>query len=130
MATASAMDAEVRAYLEAAPPEVLRCRRWNHAWDPTHDGFLVRNKGRSDECWSTELECMRCHSGAVDRFEPWTMVKIGEREYDYVDGYLQEGVTVTKQDVRQFFAEQQMGRRRQVRGKRKMRTRKPTAKAA
>lgn len=117
MAAGSLLDADVREYLEYAPPEVIRCRRWNHGWDPTHDGFLVHDRGRREESWCTELVCMRCGSTAVDRFVPWTLERIGVREYGYVEGYLApEGVQVSKQDVRVFLAEQQMSAPRSRRG--------------
>lgn len=92
--------------------EFLECRRGNlgHAWRVV--GYY---KGEAGETWRN-LECQRCESTAVDRWDS----KTGERHprrYGYVEGYvIGDGEQVHGEDVRKevirrarvFASEQQM----------------------
>lgn len=108
------IDPDVRAYLEEAPEEFLRCRLLTHNWDLTHPlgTYVIRNEGQPDEEWTTELTCARCGLPGVDFFEPWTCLRLGTRQIKYpqVDGYLAP-VPVPKEAIRQFLAEKHMTRR-------------------
>ncbi|GAB3451166.1 hypothetical protein GCM10027436_48580 [Actinophytocola sediminis] len=105
MAAVSDLDADIRAYLRRASDAVVRCRLLGHAWDPTHDGFIVDGQGK-DRVYTQTVRCMRCDSTGVDRFDPMTLERITTRSYGYVDGYLardrQGGIS--RREVRQWIA--------------------------
>lgn len=107
MAAASDLDAGTRAYLRQVSEAVIRCRLLGHAWDPTHDGFIVDGHGK-DRVYTQTVKCLRCTTTGVDRFDPMTLDRISTRSYDYVEGYLvrdrQGGVS--RREVRQWMAAQ------------------------
>lgn len=118
MADTSGIPPEVRAYLESAPEQFLRYRLFGHNWDLTHDlgTFFIDHEGQADETWRQELECARCRLPGVDFYEPWTCMRIGTRRilYPEVDDYLAP-IPVSREHIRLFLAERQMGRRRVAR---------------
>lgn len=46
MGALAELDAGTHEYLSGAADSVIRCRLYGHAWDPTHDGYIVVGRGR------------------------------------------------------------------------------------
>lgn len=104
MTPALDLDKGTRAYLRQASDEVIRCRLYGHAWDPLHDGYIVDGQGK-DRVYTQNVQCMRCETKGVDRFDPVTLDRINTRSYDYAEGYLvdrQGGLS--RREVRQWIA--------------------------
>jgi hypothetical protein len=113
MGALAEIDPSTRAYLSGATDSIIRCRLFGHAWDPTHDGYIVEGRGR-DRVFTQTVECLRCKTKGVDRFEPGTLDRINTRSYDYAEGYLlrERKGGLSRREVRQWVAEKMTGGRR------------------
>lgn len=116
MGALAEIDQSTRAYLSGATDSIIRCRLFGHAWDPTHDGYIVDGRGR-DKVFTQTVKCLRCKTTGVDRFDPGTLDRIKSRSYDYAEGYLlqQPKGGMSRRLVRQWVAEQTTGNRRRLR---------------
>jgi hypothetical protein len=99
-------------YCASVSEEVLRCRLYRHCWDPVYPPWQYDPPTSDVPYWTQPVVCMRCGSGAVDRFDG-ARRSIG-RTYDYCEGYLftaHEGA-LARADVRTWMEETHDGRRR------------------
>jgi hypothetical protein len=58
-----------------------------------------------ERVYTQNVQCMRCETKGVDRFDPVTLDRINTRSYDYAEGYLvdrQGGLS--RREVRQWIA--------------------------
>lgn len=107
------LDTAAREYLNQASEVIIRCRLFGHAWDPTHDGYIVDGRGR-ERVYTQTVRCLRCTTEGVDRFDPVTLDRINTRSYAYADGYLMRDHKggLSRREVRQWIAAKATGGRR------------------
>lgn len=77
-------------------PEFRKCRRYGHAMDETHDGYIVNGAGPS-AVWEVHLECLRCTCGRIDIFDQ--RGEFVRRKYKRPEGYDIEGGRLSRWDV-------------------------------
>lgn len=95
-------------------PEFHECRKYGHAFRPTHDGYLIEGPVRNPITLYTKLKCRQdCGLTAEDTFHPRTYERIGHRRIFYSDApeYLAHGTHVTRLDARIWEAKNRGARR-------------------
>jgi hypothetical protein len=91
--------AAVEAYVDDHP-EFLTCREFGHAMRPTHKGWIGKANGSA----LTMLKRLLCRSCGTKRLDEYSSVTrdLIRRSYDYPDGYLLVGMTMTRHDMRSW----------------------------
>jgi hypothetical protein len=94
------IDADIADFIKALPAEYIECRERGHAWKRAHRNYY-RERTEYGEVLTRRYNCRDCTTSRQDAYHPLTMDLVS-RSYDYPEGYLTRGISVSRREVRQF----------------------------
>jgi hypothetical protein len=90
-------------------PEFQMCREFGHAMRPTHRDYIGKASGSAFTLLK-KLKCRSCGTRRIDEYSSVTRDLI-RRAYEYPDGYLLVGMTMSRHDMRSWNMERYLAER-------------------